>query len=197
MKWLLENAWILIVIAGVAAQLMKAARTGQKGGEETPAPPKEYEFDDPELAERTRKIREEIRRKIEQRRGQAYQPQPVPPVVVEPSPEATPPPVMQLPRVVREVMIQRVPAPAPVRAETSAQAEEMERQNALAERLREAEIMREGAAKRAAFEAATADKEPALLAATRTTVLEDLREPAALRRAFILREVLGPPVALR
>ena len=26
---------------------------------------------------------------------------------------------------------------------------------------------------------------------------DDLRDPAALRRAFILREVLGPPVGLR
>ena len=34
-------------------------------------------------------------------------------------------------------------------------------------------------------------------AATRDTVLGDLRSPDALRRAFILREVLGPPVALR
>jgi len=31
----------------------------------------------------------------------------------------------------------------------------------------------------------------------RTVVLDDLRSPQALRRAFVLREVLGPPVALR
>jgi hypothetical protein len=34
-------------------------------------------------------------------------------------------------------------------------------------------------------------------AAARDRILGDLRDPEALRRAFVLREVLGPPVALR
>jgi hypothetical protein len=194
MKWLLENPWVLIVIAGLVAQVLKALQKGQ--GAETEAPAKqEYEFDDPELAERTRKIREEIRRKIEQRRGGANQPQPASPVVITPSPEATPP-VLQLPRVIREVLApEPVPAPVPVLA--SAQAEEMERQNTMLVQLREAEFMRQAAAQRIAFEATTADTRPAELAQTRAALLDDLREPAALRRAFILREVLGPPIALR
>ena len=33
--------------------------------------------------------------------------------------------------------------------------------------------------------------------AARQAVMADLGDPTALRRAFILREVLGPPVALR
>jgi hypothetical protein len=31
----------------------------------------------------------------------------------------------------------------------------------------------------------------------RGELMDDLRDPQALRRAFVLREVLGPPVALR
>jgi hypothetical protein len=33
--------------------------------------------------------------------------------------------------------------------------------------------------------------------AARDRTLGDLRDPQALRRAFVLREVLGPPVGLR
>jgi hypothetical protein len=65
------------------------------------------------------------------------------------------------------------------------------------EKLAEAKLMKEAAQKRQAFEAATADPAPAARSETRTAVLDELRTPAALRRAFILREVLGPPVALR
>jgi hypothetical protein len=198
MKWLLENPWVFIVIAGLVAQVLKALQKGQGGAAEA-APKKEYEFDDPELAERTRKIREEIRRKIEQRRGGANQPEPVPPVVIESSSEATPPPVViRLPEVVREVLTpSRTPEPAEDRGAQIRAAAELERQVSLEERLQEAMLLKQSADRRVAFEATTADPEPAALVKTRGTVLDDLRDPAALRRAFILREVLGPPVALR
>ncbi len=65
------------------------------------------------------------------------------------------------------------------------------------EKLREAEQMKAAAEKRTEFEKATVDHAAENRAATRSTVLGDLRTPDALRRAFILREVLGPPVALR
>jgi hypothetical protein len=104
-----------------------------------------------------------------------------------------------LPDIIREVL-----QPSPVivpqtRAETMREAEEAERQAALVEQLRDAEQMKAGAARRVAFEAATAttDKEGTALSGVRLAMLEDLRDPVALRRAFILREVLGPPVALR
>jgi hypothetical protein len=205
MDWIFEHIWVLLAIAGVVAKIMQAR--GQKSasdtGRQTPDKPKEYEFEDPALAERTRKIREEIQRKIEERRGQHMRPA-VPQPASEPprlapgqrSPEATPP-VLTLPEVIREVL---QPAPPPVshsRLEELQAAEEAERQAALEEQLREAELMRAAAQRRVAFEAATADKEPGDRLETRTAVLDDLRDPLALRRAFILREVLGPPVALR
>ena len=73
----------------------------------------------------------------------------------------------------------------------------LEQQATLAERLRRAELMKASVLKRTEFEAATADHTATARTQTRSTVLEDLRTPDALRRAFILREVLGPPVALR
>jgi type IV secretory pathway VirB10-like protein len=205
MKWLLDNLWIVIAIAAVIGKLLQAMRGKDTGTNDMPAPPKEFEFEDPELAERTRRIREEIRRKIEERRGQHTLPaEPLPERTMlapaERPPEATPPPVVvELPEIIREVFQrQPVPEPPPMKAGFSvAAAEEAERQAALAEQLREAGEMKAAAERRAAFEAGIADQETVRLQQLRGVVLDDLRNPAALRRAFILREVLGPPVALR
>lgn len=203
MDWILDNIWVLIAIASVIARVVMKRKQGEDGeGTQTP-PPKEYEFEDPELAERTRKIREEIQRKIAERRGQHAQPPLLPaeqtrPTPLTRSPEATQPPTT-LPEILREVLQPKpVPVPPPVRqAMTVNMAEEAERQAALMEQVKEAELMKAAALRRQAFEAETADKEPAALAQARTVVLDDLRNPQALRRAFVLREVLGPPVALR
>ena len=191
MRWLLDNLWIVVVIAGVVAQLLKAAR-GQPAADETAPEPEGKTFDDPELADQTRRIREEIRRKIEERtRGGALPPP------AETAAEPEPPIQIELPPVIREILIPQVAAPAASRAGQMRMAEEAERQNARAEQLREAEQMKAAAARRAEFEARMADAETAARTQARATVLEDLHDPAALRRAFILREVLGPPIALR
>lgn len=206
LKWLLENPWVVIVIAGLVAQVLKALNRGAPGaaGGEEPPVAKEFEFEDAELAERTRKIREDIRRKIEERRGQHTRPpEPMPerpPLApADRSPEATPPPVMGLPELIREVLQPQAAVEPPVisRAESLRDAEEAERQAALMEKLREAELMKAAAQRRVAFEEEISDKQEKMLTQTRGVVLDDLRDPAALRRAFILREVIGPPVALR
>jgi hypothetical protein len=188
LQWMLDNAWTVVIVGGVLLQLVQAMMRKKGGADSAPAEEqaKEYEFEDPELAERTRKIREEIQRKIDQRtRGQ------VDPKTMEVEPEAPPP-------LIREVVGNRTPAHGTSsRLEIQRQAEILEEQAALMERLREAEGLKRSAQKRIAFEATTADHSGAARVATRSTVLDDLRDPAALRRAFILREVLGPPVALR
>ncbi len=98
-------------------------------------------------------------------------------------------------------MIFRQPEPprpvAASRIEAQRQAEILEQQAALAEQLREAQLLKAAAQKRLEFEAATTDHTAEVLGQNRSTILDDCRNPAALRRAFILREVLGPPVALR
>lgn len=187
-EWLFDNVWAAVIIFTVLAQLWKAITKG-KGGDEAPSPREEGTFEDPELAERTRKIREEIQRKIAER-ARGY---PTEQPTIPREQRAEPPPL-------REAVIPELPpavrrgAPA---LEVQRQAELLEEQAALAERLREAELMKAAALKRAQYEAATADQTAALRSQARSGVLGDLRDPGALRRAFILREVLGPPVALR
>jgi hypothetical protein len=51
--------------------------------------------------------------------------------------------------------------------------------------------------RRRQFETEIASKEEAAAVAVRSALGDDLRNPAALRRVFILREVLGPPLGLR
>ena len=205
MKWLLQNPWVFVVLAGLVAQVLKGLRGAQGEAAET-APPKEFEFGDPELAERTRQIREEIRRKIEARRGQpqhAPPPAPEQPVLSrhDRSPEATPPPmVIELPRVVRDVF---KPKPVPEPELTGSResqlfaAEELERQRSIEKQMLGAAGLLQSAERREAFEETIADREPAAREQSRAALLVDLKDPTALRRAFVLREVLGPPLALR
>jgi hypothetical protein len=186
--WLLDNIWAAVIIVAVLDQLRKAVFK-KKGEEEVPPAHEEGTFEDPELAERTRKIREEIQRKIAERARGYPTEQPV-----APREEAAEPPV------VREVAVPSVPSvlrPGASRLEAQRHAEILEEQAALAEQLREAELMKAAALKRAQYEAATADHSAAARTLSRSTLLGDLHDPVALRRAFILREVLGPPVALR
>jgi len=185
MKWVLENLWTLIIIAGVIAQLLQAIR-GKKDGAapDQAAPPAEYEFEDPALAERTRRIRAEIQRRIAERAGAG-------PMVLE----AEPPPVEQeLPELLPPRRQPEASAYAP--APDHRQAEILEQQAALAEQWAQIQAMKTGATRREAFEARVeAAAHPP--SAARQAVVADLRDPTALRRAFILREVLGPPLALR
>ncbi len=188
MNWVTDHLQLVIAIAGAIGWWLNQRKQASAGAEAT-RPAEERGFADPELAERTRRIREEIQRKIEQRAKGYASEQPS-----RPAAEAPAPPI------VREVVV----APAPVRPgrgmsheEAQRQAEILEQQATLAERLRRAELMKASVLKRTEFEAATADHTATARTQTRSTVLEDLRTPDALRRAFILREVLGPPVALR
>jgi type IV secretory pathway VirB10-like protein len=189
MRWITDNLQLVLAVAGALAWWLTQRK--QAGEEAAPPPHEEKSFEDPELAERTRRIREEIQRKIEQRaRGYANeQPRPIQPEAAE------------LPPILREIFMEPEPAPVMPRAasrqETQRQAEILEQQAAMAEQLRQAKLMKASAEKRKEFESATADHRAERRTETRSSVLGDLRTPDALRRAFILREVIGPPVALR
>ena len=74
MDWILENIWVLVAISAVIARLLMKRKEGDAAQRGQPARPKESEIEDPALAERTRKIREEILRKIAERRAQRAQP---------------------------------------------------------------------------------------------------------------------------
>jgi len=192
MKWVTDHLQLIIALAGAVAWWLTQRKGGTaEGGAEAPPPHEEKSFEDPELAERTRRIREEIQRKIEQRAKGYAQEQPR---IPRPEP-------VELPPVLREIF--SVPEPPPVappaatRQEMKRNAEILEQQATLAEKLREANLMKAAAQKRMVFESATADHTAERRTEIQASLLGELRTPEALRRAFILREVLGPPVALR
>jgi hypothetical protein len=188
MDWVTEHLQLIIAVAGAIAWWLNQRK---QGAEDTAESPEEQTFQDPELAENTRRIREEIQRKIEQRRrGITLAP---PLGQAEP---AEPPPVM------REVVLRPPLTPLPSRAarahlDAQRTAEILEQQASLAEQLRQAQEMNAATLRRRQFETEVASKEEAAAVAVRSALGDDLRNPAALRRAFILREVLGPPLGLR
>jgi hypothetical protein len=173
----------------------KAAETGDEPSTEGKT------FEDPELAERTRRIREEIQRKIEQRARGYPTEQPTRPQD-EPVPRVDPE-LAGLPPILRELVEVNQPEPAkPTRAATSRleaqrMAEMLEQQATLEEQLKQAQEMKAAALRRTQFETEVASKEEQAKVAVLGALGDDLRDPAALRRAIILREILGPPVALR
>lgn len=188
MDWALKHLQLIIAIAGAAAWWLNQRRQAKMTGEE---PRKEVTFDDPELAERTRRIREEIQRKIEQRARGYVNEQPTLPH----NEPAEPPPIL------RQVVMMRPPEPPMSRA-AAAKLEDvrtagiLEQQAALVEQLRQAGEIKAAAMSRTQFESQISSGGQAA-AVARSALVDDLRDPDALRRAFILREILGPPVALR
>lgn len=207
LEWISKNLFTVLVIAGVLAQLIQAVKGKKEEAEndqptvETP----ETQFGEiPDEDERARRIREEIRRKIAERRaetGESPVPEPEPAAYDEPPPLMRDEPVAP-PVVTRSVIAERAPEAAAAlqrqeRFDAQRQAEILEQQAAMADRMRELEAMKAAAQRRAAFEALSVSQTTVQREKTRGAVLEDLRDPQALRRAFILREVLGPPVSLR
>lgn len=186
MDWVLKHLQLIIAAAGAVAWWLNQRRQTQAADEPKPHP--EVAFDDPELAERTRRIREEIQRKIEQR-ARAYTQQQ--PTAAEREP-VTPPPI------IREVVRRQVEPQPSLAAHLEAQrtAEILEQQATLAEKLRQAAEMKAAAMRRMQYENQVSSGDQAAVVA-RGALGDDLRNPDALRRAFILREIIGPPVALR
>lgn len=184
MNWVLDHLRLIIAAAGAVAWWLNQRKQARAADQSTPH--KEATFEDPDLAERTRRIREDIQRKIEQR-AKAYKGSV---------------PSMEPATIIREVAKRQsveppvIAKPAMARAEVQRNAEILEEQAALVEKLRQATELKAAAARRVQFENQIAnDDVPKPLAVGVLT--EGLRDPAALRRAFVLREIIGPPVALR
>lgn len=208
LDWILERLPIVIFVVVFIAQIVRGfLRT--KSSQVEPPP----RHDEMEQDRRTREIQEDIRRKIAERRaGRPVEPtprelreaQPEPPVVARRDPTAIPDVPEPLRRMLEQLekKVQPKPMPAPVAPPPLMERRaEAERQERLAEELRALEEARATTARRAANIAAAkaeaARSEGALRSAARGRVLDDLRDPESLRRAFVLREVLGPPVGLR
>lgn len=224
MDWIFDNLQLILVVAGAIAYWLNQ-RAREKAGQEAdydqdgipehrPPPlerspgreiagPLARQAGDLDQEERARRIREEIQRKIAERRGQA-----VPPVLAEP-PRL--PPILERPvfREEAEAPYSRSePTPPPMPqapAQAYSDSAALERQRRLAEEFERLEEQRE-AARRAAAAARAASREAAPVYGAAPvvgamlglrSVGEELRDPRALRRAFVLREVISPPVGLR
>lgn len=207
MDWIQDHLQVIIAVAGAIAYWLTQRRKEQTGepsdhdGDGLPDDaPREAQFEDPELAERTRRIREEIQRKIEERRrGGAGYDRPAGTEAPPPLAHDEPPPVVRRqeppPPPVREVVVRPSAATADAAA-ARRMAELREQQEALAQQLKQAQEMKAAAMRRREFEA-TVSAEKAAQLQKRASLVEELRNPGTARRAMILREILGPPVALR
>ncbi len=205
MRWILENVGFLVFVF-IAISMARAIRKAMQQKEAH-----EATTDETEEQRNLRRIREGIRRKIAERRGGAAPVEP-PPFMTEtpaPAPRAIlPMPTPQLDpfggpdrRGAREFERRVQPKPAVPQPPVVSEAAVLVRQEQLAEQMRVLEESRMLARRRAAEFAAAKktenESEAGALATSRAVLLADLREPQSLRRALVLREVLGAPVALR
>jgi hypothetical protein len=181
MDWILNNLQILFLVAIAVATVVQRLKKAEKAGE-TPRPAAAT----PEEEERTRRVQEDIRRRIMERRGLAP----------ADSDEEEPRAILAAPPMIEEVRPLRVETPSGVAAAAAAAeariAAELKRQQEMVERVRALEEARRS-------KAVLTPPVPAGAAAgdSGEQLLPDLRSGSGLRRAIMLREILGPPVALR
>lgn len=201
MKWVLEHLQIIIAVAAAIAYWLNQRRQAA-AEDEPPASPREMS-DQTEQAERTRRVQDEIRRKIAERRGGA-----VPPPVT-----ATAAPRERLPKMIPPLQVPPLePFGGPVRrrifpahppvivADEAAEKAALARQARLAEQMRVLEAERQAEHRRAQeiAERHRQEAEPVVAPAFPLGNLRDqVRDPRELRRAIVLREILGAPVGLR
>lgn len=206
-EWIFKHLGVVIAVLVIVVQIVRgiAAQRGEQ-------PPPQAKPDELEAERRTREIQEQIRRRRAERGDASARTEPVAPPVVrpEPSPQTTQMPDPfggPLKRVLEELERHANPRPEPVSPppvmEDRRQVE-LERQRKLAEEMEALAAARVAAERRAvelakiaAGDSARASSAAAAAVAARESLREDLRDPKALRRAMVLREVLGPPLALR
>jgi hypothetical protein len=191
MDWVFDHFRLIVIVGGAIAYWINQRRKAKEEEEASrnivPTRPTAPVVDE---AERIRRIQEEIRRKILERVGGSTKP------VLSPASLKTAP--QPIPR--------REPTAVESYAESQSEAERLvaadqamlERQQQLATKLRELkEQRREHDRPSEVFAEKTAQAMAASGTAVRGSLLADLREPTAVRRAIVLREVLGTPVGLR
>lgn len=206
-KWIFEHFGVAIVVIVFLSQMVRAVLQARKVAEK-----RDRSGGDVDAERRVREVQEQIRRQIAARRGQLMPD--APPVLSPESPARAPVPraeTTQMPepfggplgRMLEELQrrAQPPPQPPPPVVAHRGHAAELERQERMAAELKaiqDAEALaRRRAAHVAAEKEAEAQAEPALRSAAHDRLLGDLRDPQSLRRAIVIREVLGTPVGLR
>ncbi len=208
----MEDLFDILIPLVIAAVYFFGNMLSKKSGDDLedgfPMPRKREGEVDPEQAERQRQVREEIRRKIEERRGGA-------PATPNPPPVVTAPP--EPARTVRErtkrtderVHETRAPAPVPetvkAKPDFTWDASDDIYENTMQAQLAQIEATRKKAAALKAQSAAATqklgrrDRRPSKAGRglLKGPVRAALRTPDAARTAFIYGEVLGKPVGMR
>ena len=200
----MRNLFPLLVVLFVVFRVISAVVTASKKGTEN-----EAQTDETEEQKRMREIQERIRRKIAERRGGVTPLAPTQMPTAERAAESPPmlrsarvPPLEPFGGPMRRMMAEierNATAPAPEAPEPP-DAAIMARQERLAEEMRILEAARRTTLRRAAEHVAEQRAADVILGApgaARASWRAELRNPANLRRAMVLREVLGPPVGLR
>jgi Flp pilus assembly protein TadB len=194
MNWIFEHLQLIILVGGSIAYWLNQRRKAKEEQEamrelesqKTQAPVPAHDED-----ERVRRIQEEIRRKILERAGGSVMTAPTPP----PIPVAPQPIQREQPQPVVDVYKEES---AREEAAVAADMAMLERQQMLAAKLRELQEQRRAHDRPSdVFAEKTALAMAASGTAVTGSVLADLRNPTSIRRAIILREVLGTPVGLR
>ena len=211
MNWIFDNMQLVIVIASAFAWWLNQRREGSEE-EKPPESTLEKDREHYEELRRRKKIQEDIRRKIAERRGETVpsdsapsqpmrrdRPSPQSTQPVEPAEPEIPPflrELMGIPEPVREAPPE--PPPMPKFSPVSDRHSRMEAE------LRELEIKRKEAEAMAAnVRRSTKSKKRHTSATTQSDAMSDrawlatLRNPKSARRAIVLREILGKPVSLK
>lgn len=210
LKWILQNLEIVAVIVLFMAQMVRAMLKTRKTDVQRESAPHDYDEE-----RRIREVQEQVRRQIAARRGE-QPPTATPPVLSRepevhapaPRPETTQMPEpfggpvgRMLEELQRKAQQHAPPPPPPPVVVARSNSGELERQQRIAEELKAVEdarlVTRRRAAHLATDKESVAQSEPALRTAAHDRLLLDLRDPQSLRRAIVLREVLGTPVGLR
>jgi hypothetical protein len=193
-NWLLGNREVLAILFVAVAWLAQKLGLAKDRKAVKSAGPPGPEGDSGE-AERTRRVQEEVRRKIAERRAGAA---PAPPIMA-PRPSAPPPlPWSDVFERSGEPRAEELPAHSTDLEDVPA------RQRGLGEKMRQLESASSAASAEAGGYSAggaaamLAQLEPAMpVSPPPFAWLSELRERQGARRAMVLREVLGPPVGLR
>ncbi len=185
MDWIFQNIETFFPIIILLLYALSAWRK-RSPNEEEESP------EDPQEAERVRRIQEEIRRKIIARQQGKSLPAEVEPRSVEGKQAPVPPPMPP-------VVPTEVHRPTLVSEDRSSRLEKMEErlkkaQAARAETARALEVSQRKSKIEHRREKAPEKKETN--GSLRSLLQNDLRQNSGLKRAFLLKEILGPPLGM-
>ena len=196
--WLLGNREAMVGVFMLVAWLFRSSGLAKDKAKE--AKPKQNLEEDSEALERTRRIQEEVRRKINERKNAPIpQPASLPSERVPAPPVIAPRPIATSPAdIFGELFERREVEPVKNDSFDLELEASLKRQQELEEKMRALELAAKKTEEAAAKMRQPEVVQPTAKASQNTNQwIQELRDPALARKAIVLREILNPPVALR